>query len=739
MPKIKVIDFITSIMKMFKLVIRPLSLTSFTINTLDGYYSLGNILDVTQYIDNDSVLIERPELYSEIYFKYEKTDNFLGQKFRIDNNPITEVGYGDLLYKYPEIENKKELEVKVDFENMLFENISDSTGTTTNIMTGFAASSSDNGITFSANKSKPILFYNNGINNHNSFPIKFRFNGSLTTAEIVYSYNIGNTNNEYLNQVSNSVNFGIETDQWHQQEITSNLYSNYWTNWIESIYNLKQRKVKYKGYLPQRFINELSLNDRLIIGSQRFKINDYTINLVTSEVNLNLFKDIFTTSLPIEMNGITLSGATYLTDWATASNGLSVYLYGSQSVGYLSQINFDGTQNETLQIGTGFNANSFGFTTILNDNGKLLVTGNFTQYNGTTANRLIRLNSNGSIDSTFATGTGFNNYSLKALKTVNDKYVIVGNFTTYSGVTSNRIVSLNDDGTIDTSLVIGSGFNNTGIDVVTDADENLYITGYFTSYSGVTANRLIKLDSTGNIVSAFNAGSGPNTISNQPNGLVYNQNGLYMYGYFTSYSGVSAGRICKLVETTAEIDTNFNLSGSGFNNIVYIAKTIYDNKLLVSGAFTTYNGITVDKHVVLNGDGSLYYIIPSGYTYVYNINNNIYGVNGDGLIELISENTQDFISTDNIVTNAGIKTYDFSVVTSKSWEIIKVDTGYDVDWVDIIQNQSANGSALVTFRVAEKASQSAPDVYEERDMQLQVLYSDGSSRFLTVTQLGLIL
>jgi hypothetical protein len=39
-----------------------------------------------------------------------------------------------------------------------------------------------------------------------------------------------------------------------------------------------------------------------------------------------------------------------------------------------------------------------------------LVGGDFTSYNGTSVNRVIRLNTDGSVDNTFSIGTGFNNY-----------------------------------------------------------------------------------------------------------------------------------------------------------------------------------------------------------------------------------------------------------------------------------------------------------------------------------------
>jgi hypothetical protein len=106
-------------------------------------------------------------------------------------------------------------------------------------------------------------------------------------------YNIGNTDNIDYNSVTTSINWGEEQDPWHNSQlITPSLINNYWKSWLETIYDTRQRKFKFEGYLPPRYIQELSLNDALIIGQNRYNINDYTIDLVTGKTTFNLFNDI---------------------------------------------------------------------------------------------------------------------------------------------------------------------------------------------------------------------------------------------------------------------------------------------------------------------------------------------------------------------------------------------------------------------------------------------------------------
>jgi len=304
LPKMKVIDFLQGIMKMFKLVIRPITTTTFYIDTLDNFYDFNNpfikanILDITKYVDTTNVNIDRPSIYKKIEFLYQKTENVLGKRFRETINDTVNkiIGYGDLKSFYPQIAEDNDLKVELPFENMLFErmtiqppNVNE--GELTEICIGESYSLNQDQITVSRNDSKPILFFNNGVVDISARPLKIKFNiSSVQTLNLIY--NIGNTDNQVFDDVTQTINWGEEEDPWHLKYVTQSLYRNFWSNWITTIYSIKQRKFKFEGYLPPRYIQELSLNDRLIIGQNKYKINDYTIDLVTGKTTFNLFTDI---------------------------------------------------------------------------------------------------------------------------------------------------------------------------------------------------------------------------------------------------------------------------------------------------------------------------------------------------------------------------------------------------------------------------------------------------------------
>ena len=275
--------------------------------------------------------------------------------------------------------------------------------------------------------------------------------------------------------------------------------------------------------------------------------------------------------------------------------------YSGVSRNYLIRLNTDGSIDTSFSIGTGF---SGGVNAIeLQSDGKILVGGNFTSYSGVTSNRIIRLNTNGSIDNSFVIGTGFNTNQVQDIQLQTDGKILVGgSFTSYSGVSSNRIIRLNTDGSIDNSFVIGTGFNTGQVqDIQLQTDGKILVGGLFGSYSGVSRNNIIRLNTDGSVDNSFVIGGGTNSnvwsIKTQSDGKIL------VGGTFTSYSGVSRNRIIRL-NTDGSVDNSFVI-GTGFNSGVFTMQLQSDGKILVGGQFTTYSGVSRNYLIRLNTDGSI--------------------------------------------------------------------------------------------------------------------------------------
>ena len=202
----------------------------------------------------------------------------------------------------------------------------------------------------------------------------------------------------------------------------------------------------------------------------------------------------------------------------------------------------------------GFNGEVSGM--VLQSDSKIVVVGYFSQFNSVTANSIIRLNSDGTRDTSFNIGSGFNNYPYGIVQQTDGKFVIIGNFTSYNGVSVNRIIRLNSDGTRDTSFNIGSGFNNMVTKIAIQSDGKFVIAGHFTSYNGSSINRIIRLNSDGTRDTSFNPGSG--FINNYViNGLGVLSNGqIIVAGSFDRYNNVLCPMMIKL-NSNGTRDTSF--------------------------------------------------------------------------------------------------------------------------------------------------------------------------------------
>ena len=320
-----------------------------------------------------------------------------------------------------------------------------------------------------------------------------------------------------------------------------------------------------------------------------------------------------------------------------------VFLLGLVPSGLYAQ---DGTLDPTFNAGAGFGGTNlpFGFFIEELPDGKIIVAGRWQTYAGiAVGNGLIRLNNDGSLDPAFNSGgAGISGGALyptawDAVIQPDGKIIIAGDFTNYNGTTVNRIARINQDGSLDNSFNTGSGFNGQITDIVLQPDGKIVIVGLFSTFNGSSANRIIRLNPDGTMDNTFNIGTEPNSyvfaVDVQPDGKIV------MAGWFLTYNGNSAGRICRL-NPDGTFDTTFNPGGTGAPAGVPAArsmKVLPDGKIVYSTSASTYNGTSLPsggaKFLRLNSDGTIdpsFSIINS----VGNYNNGAVVVQPDGKLIL---------------------------------------------------------------------------------------------------------
>jgi uncharacterized delta-60 repeat protein len=274
--------------------------------------------------------------------------------------------------------------------------------------------------------------------------------------------------------------------------------------------------------------------------------------------------------------------------------------YSGTSTGRIARLNPDGSLDATFNTGSGFGntVQAIG----LHSDGRIYAAGWFTTFNGSTANRIIRLNSDGSVDATFTAGDGPNAAVLALSVDADDRPVIGGTFATVASTARASVARLNTDGTLDTSFDPGTGANAQVSAIAIQPDGNILIAGSFTSYNGSTRGRVARILPTGLIDATFN--SNPGVSNNSVSAIALRPDGkVVIGGAFTFVFGTGRNRIAAL-NADGSLDTGFN-PGSGAPAVVQSLSVDADNRTVMGGAFATVNGIARNRIARLNADGSV--------------------------------------------------------------------------------------------------------------------------------------
>lgn len=260
-----------------------------------------------------------------------------------------------------------------------------------------------------------------------------------------------------------------------------------------------------------------------------------------------------------------------------------------------------GDLDTSFNPGTGFDNNPQAI--VFQTDGKILVGGFFTTYNGVTVNRIVRLNPDGSIDTSFATGTGFDSNVFALALQPDGKILVGGGFLTYNGTQVNRIARLNIDGSIDNSFFGGTRANGVVRTIeIQPADGKIIIGGAFNLYDNITRLRIARLNADGTLDLTFNSTNGADSdvfyASLQTDGKIV------VVGQFLTYGTTTVNRVGRL-NTDGSLDTSFNTGGAGADDTVNFVTIQSDGKILIGGVFERYNGALRSAFARLNANGSL--------------------------------------------------------------------------------------------------------------------------------------
>jgi uncharacterized delta-60 repeat protein len=291
---------------------------------------------------------------------------------------------------------------------------------------------------------------------------------------------------------------------------------------------------------------------------------------------------------------VTISKASTLT-------GLDIY----QNELLIGSINEDSDGTRDTIFSPTVALNNFANSITTQDDGKIIIGGGFTNYDGqANLSRIARLNRNGTRDTSFVptVAPSSNVYSI-ALQT-DGKIIIAGAFTDYDGQANlDYIARLNSDGTRDTSFVPTVAFNQVIENIIYQTDGKFLVSGEFTDYDGqANLDYIARLNSDGtrdtSFVPTVAFPSAINTIDVQTDGK------LIFGGTFTDYDGQANLDYIARLNSDGTRDTSF-VPTVALNGNLQKIKIQDDGMILVGGAFTNYDGqANIDYFARLNSDGT---------------------------------------------------------------------------------------------------------------------------------------
>jgi hypothetical protein len=233
----------------------------------------------------------------------------------------------------------------------------------------------------------------------------------------------------------------------------------------------------------------------------------------------------------------------------------------------------------------------------------------------------------GAEDTTFSANVG-NISPMQILKMVvqtGGKLVCVGNFNAYNGTSVGRIMRINTDGTLDTSFNSGgSGFDLKAKDIVQMDDGTLVVTGDFTSYNGIARSRIVFLDPDGNVDTTL-TGNQPNfgVFTSSIDNVAIDNQGRIVYA---ARGGATS------VDSNGE---TFQFSSSGWGTVFrYNPDGTHDlsfNNNRINGyTQNSYRGMAID-----NNDNI--YVVTEGLYYDNVDRENLAKINADGTANTLQE------------------------------------------------------------------------------------------------------
>lgn len=336
---------------------------------------------------------------------------------------------------------------------------------------------------------------------------------------------------------------------------------------------------------------------KILIGGRFYKVNGVNRGYFARLHSDGTLDDGFNT----RANADGLVRAIHLLDGGKMLVGGDFTSIGGASWAGIGRLNADGTADNTFSQAVG--ANGHVDAIAVQSDGKVILGGEFTKVNNVTKNYMVRLNADGSLDTTF---TACINDPVYALMLDTDGRVLAGGYWPGSGTAPKSPWRLNADGTLDSTFA--PAMDDNVYAMVRLSDGSYLIAGAFSKAGGQYHAGMAHVKADGSVDHAFNP---------QFSGTVYSMavqasGAIVAGGQFSSVNGATCHNIARL-NPNGTVDFTF-VTGAGADSTVRAVALQSDGMIVLGGSFTTFNYAGHASLARLQGDPVVTPVVPLSAT-----------------------------------------------------------------------------------------------------------------------------
>lgn len=280
LPEMKIIDFLSSLFKMFNLVAYVQDDDTIQVEPLDTFYGRSRDQEITKYVDIEKSQVNTAIPFKEIFFKYADTETILAKQHFQE---LSDVEWGGNEYSHTAQLDGDIYKVEPAFAHAKYEKLIDLSDNSvdTGVQVGYYVNENEE-----AYGGKPLLLY---INNQSpNVDLTFVANTARVQISNTQSINMPSNTEDIDDETTNTLHFGIEKSEYTLVNANQSLFERFYKNYITNVFEPSNRITKVTAVLPIGKIIDIQMYDVIIISNKKYRINSMKTSLKDGRTDFEL-------------------------------------------------------------------------------------------------------------------------------------------------------------------------------------------------------------------------------------------------------------------------------------------------------------------------------------------------------------------------------------------------------------------------------------------------------------------